>query len=40
MHDETVVVVVGVKLQPVTKEDEYVEQLDVVPEVAEAHDTQ
>ena len=40
MHDETVVVVMGVKLQPEAREDEYLEQLDVVPEAAKAHDTQ
>lgn len=40
MHDEPVVVVVAVKLQPVAREDEYVEQLEVEPEAAEAQDTQ
>lgn len=30
----------GVALQPVTKEDEYVVQLDVVPTATEPHDTQ
>ena len=40
VHDEAVVVVIGVKLQPEAREDEYVEQLEIVPELTGAHDTQ
>jgi len=40
VHDEAVVVALGVTLQPVTNDEEYVEQIDDVPVVPEAHDTQ